>query len=306
MAVYEHTYKRYAGEVTPAWSRFLIIPRHAYRGVFQSKIFVAFFVACFIPPLVAAILIYLHHNVAALGILQANINELVPIDGSFFETFVTVQGWFAFFLTLLVGPPLVSRDLTNNALPLYLCRPLSRAEYVIGKMSVVLILTSLITWIPILLLFLFQSYLQGGGWLTANAWIAYAIWSGSWGWIILLALLSQAVSAWVKWRLIASAILLAIFFIPSIVGEVINNLFNTRYGNLISLTALTGNIRAGLFRSFSPTDTQAIEFRGGRIVRQIVLAQPPIWSHWLVLSVICLFCLWLLYTRVRAYEVVRG
>lgn len=305
MAVYEHTYKRYAGELTPTWSRFLIIPRHAFRGVFQSKLFVAFFVICFIPPLIAAILIYLHHNVNALGILQANINELVPIDGSFFQTFVSLQGSFAFFLTLLVGPPLVSRDLTNNGLPLYLCRPFSRAEYVIGKMSVVLFLTSLITWVPCLLLFLFQSYLEGGGWFTHNLWIAYAIWSGSWVWIILLALLSQAVSAWVKWRIVASAILLAIFFIPSIVGEAINALFQTRYGNLISLGALTGNIWAGLFRNFSPTVNQVQEFRNGRIIRQIVINQPPLWSHWLMLALICLFCLWLLYTRVRAYEVVR-
>ena len=31
MAVYEHTYKPYAGPLTPRWSRFLVIPRHAYR-----------------------------------------------------------------------------------------------------------------------------------------------------------------------------------------------------------------------------------------------------------------------------------
>jgi ABC-2 type transport system permease protein len=305
MAVYEHTYKRYTGEQTPAWSRFLIIPRHAYRAVFQSKIFVAFFVACFVAPLIFAILIYLHHNVNALGILQASIDELVPINGSFFQTFVSVQGSFAFFLTLLVGPPLVSRDLTNNGLPLYLCRPFSRAEYVIGKMSVVLILTSLITWIPGLLLFLFQSYLEGGGWLKANLWIAYAIWSGSWVWIIVLALLSQAISAWVKWRVIASAILIAIFFIPSILGEVINTLFQTRYGHLISLGSVVGNIWAGLFRTFNPVSSDVLEVRNGHIIRQVIINQPPLWSFWIVLALICLFCLWLLYTRVRAYEVVR-
>ena len=305
MAVYEHTYKRYAGELTPTWSRFLIIPRHAYRSVFQSKIFVAFFVACFIAPLVFAILIYLHHNVNALGILQANINELVPINNTFFQAFVSVQGSFAFFLTLLVGPPLVSRDLTSNGLPLYLCRPFSRAEYVIGKMSVLLILTSLITWIPGLLLFLFQSYLEGGGWFTQNLWIAYAIWSGSWVWIIVLALLSQAVSAWVKWRVVASAILLAIFFIPSILGEVINTLFQTRYGHLISLGALVGNIWAGLFRTFNPVSSSVVQGRNGRIVRDVIINQPPLWSFWLMLALVCLFCLWLLYTRVRAYEVVR-
>ena len=57
MAVYEQTYKRYAGPLTPEWSRFLIIPRHALRGTFNSKLFAAFFAFCFIPLLVEAILI---------------------------------------------------------------------------------------------------------------------------------------------------------------------------------------------------------------------------------------------------------
>jgi hypothetical protein len=132
MAVYEHNYKPFSGKLTPEWSRFLIIPRHAYRSVFQSKLFTAFFVVCMAYPLIAAILIYLHHNTQALGILQLQINELFPIDASFFQWYLFVQGQFAFYLNLLVGPPLISRDVANNALPLYLARPFSQSEYVMG------------------------------------------------------------------------------------------------------------------------------------------------------------------------------
>src|SRR5918996_1288272 len=239
MAVYEQTYKPYTGALTPEWSRFLIIPRHAFRGVFKSKLFTAFYVICFIPLLVEAVLIYLHHNVTALAIMQINARELLPIDGSFFQAFVNIQGGFAFFVALLVGPPLVSHDLRNNALPLYLCRPFSRTEYVMGKMSVLLILLSWITWIPQLLMFLFQSYLEGFAWFKANLWIAYAILIASLVWIILLALLTQTISALVKWRVVASAALLGLFFIPSVFGEFINVVFQTRWGNLISLGALT-------------------------------------------------------------------
>src|SRR5678810_929652 len=171
MAVYEVTYKPYLGRLTPDWSRFLVIPRHAFRDVFKSKLFTAFFAICFLPLLVEAILIYLHHNVNALAILRVNVRELIPIDASFFQAFVNLQAGFAFFVTLLVGPPLVSRDLRNNALPLYLCRPFSRAEYVMGKMSVLLILLSGITWVPPLLMFLFQSYLEGVAWFRDNLWI---------------------------------------------------------------------------------------------------------------------------------------
>jgi ABC-2 type transport system permease protein len=304
MAVYEHTYKQYLGKLTPEWSRFLVIPRHAFRDVFKSKLFTAFFVICFIPLLIEAILIYLHHNVNALAILKVDVRELIPIDASFFQTFVNLQGTFAFFVTLLVGPPLVARDLRNNALPLYLCRPFSRTEYVLGKMSVLLILLSAITWVPQLLLFLFQSYLEGASWFVNNLSLASAIFIGSVVWILLLALLSQAVSALVKWRVIASAALLGIFFIPSVFGEVINQLFLTRWGNIISLGALIKNVTAGLFGTFVQASGHVTEW-DGRIGREIIVNEPPLLASWFVLFLICVICLALLSRKVKAYEVVK-
>ena len=304
MAVYDHSYKNYAGALTPEWSRFLVLPRHAFRDVFKSKLFTAFFAICFLPLLVEAILIYLHHNVNALAIMRVNVRELIPVDASFFQTFVNLQGGFAFFVALLVGPPLVSRDLRNNALPLYLCRPFSRTEYVAGKMSVVLILLSAMTWVPQLLLFLFQAYLEGGRWLIDNLWIASAIFIGSFVWILLLALLTQAISALVKWRVIASGALLGLFFIPSVFGEVVNMIFRTRWGSLISLGALTRNISAGLFGTFEQTTTFITDMDGSGIVNRVQLTEPPLWTSWAVLFLVCAICLAILSAKVKAYEVV--
>ncbi|MEO7971331.1 MAG: ABC transporter permease subunit [bacterium] len=304
MAVYEQTYKQYLGKLTPEWSRFLIIPRHAFRDVFKSKLFTAFFIVCFLPLLVEAILIYLHHNVNALALLKVNVRELIPIDAFFFQTFVNLQATFAFFVTLLIGPPLVARDLRNNALPLYLCRPFSRTEYVLGKMSVLLILLSAMTWIPQLLLFCFQAYLEGAAWFVDNLWIASAIFIGSAVWILLLALLSQVVSALVKWRVVASGALLGIFFIPSVFGEVINQLFFTHWGNIISLGALMKNVSAGLFGTFVRTTGHLTDFDGS-VAREIVMNEPPLWASWFTLGLICLICLALLSRKVKAYEVIK-
>lgn len=304
MAVYEQTYRPYEGRLTPAWSRFLIVPRDAYRNVFASKLFTAFFVGCFIYPLVASILIYLHHNTNAMAILQTTVGDLVPIDADFFHTFVVTQAMLGFFLNILVGPPLISRDLANNALPLYLCRPFSRAEYVLGKMTVILILLSLITWVPGLLLFLFQSYLEGAGWFTRNIRIAGALFLGSLVWILLLALLSLAVSAWVKWRMAASAALLGLFFIPAAFAEVINDLFDTRWGNFVSLRAVMSAIWSGLFGNFVRQVRDVQERRDGRIIKEVILMEPPLWSSWAVLLLICLICSVLLVRKLRAYEVV--
>jgi ABC-2 type transport system permease protein len=306
MAVYEQTYKRYAGPLTPEWSRFLIIPRHALRGTFNSKLFAAFFSICFIPLLIEAILIYLRHNVGALAALTINVRELIPVDAFFFQVFVNIQNSFAFLLALLIGPPLVSRDLRNNALPLYLCRPFSRTEYVIGKMSVLLILLSLVTWIPQLLLFFFQSYLEGLAWFKANAWIATSIVIASLFWIMLLALLTQTISALVKWRVVASGALVALFLIPSAFGLFINEIFNTLWGNIISLIAIINNVTAGLFGTFERV-SEVRQVRGfeGTIVREVVLMEPPLWLSWTVLFIVCAICLALLSWRVKAYEVVK-
>jgi ABC-type transport system involved in multi-copper enzyme maturation permease subunit len=303
MAVYEHTYRRYAGLLTPEWSRFLIIPRHAYRGVFKSKLFTAFFVICFAPLLLEAILIYLHHNVNALAILKIDVRGLLPIDATFFEAFVGVQGGFAFLLTLLVGPPLVARDLTNNALPLYLCRPFTRAEYVFGKMCVVLILLSAITWVPGLLLFLFQAYLEGFSWFTDNLWIANAIFLSNVTWILLLALLSQTVSAWVKWRMAASAALIGVYLIPAVFSEVINQIFTTRWGHILSIDWLRRAVTAGLFGTFVQTDRHIANFDGAR-ASEVILSEPPVWFCWFALFFICVICLGLLSRKVKAYEVI--
>src|SRR5713226_2290545 len=280
MAVLERTYKQYEGRLSPEWSRFLIIPRHAYRDVFRSKLFTAFFALSFLCPLIFAILIYLHYNASALGLMRLNVRELLPIDASFFEAYVVIQGVTGFFLTMLAGPQQVSRDLTNNALPLYLCRPFTRSEYVVGKMSIVIILLSTMTWVPGLILFLLQSYLEGWSWFADNIWIASAIFIGSLVWILLLALMSQAISAWVKWLVAARAALLGAFFIPTAFAAIVNEIFQTHWGHIFDLRALIGNVWAGLFGTFVQQVSGQEQFRNDRMISQVVASEPPLWASW--------------------------
>jgi ABC-2 type transport system permease protein len=308
MAVYEHLYRAYDGEEVTHWSRFLVIPRYALREVFKSKLFTTLFILCFIYPLIAAILVYLRHNANAVSLLQIDITEILPIDNTFFNTFVSVQGAFAFILAVIVAPPLISRDLANNALPLYLCRPLTRVEYVLGKMAVVGFLLSCVTWIPGLLVFLLQASLAGGGWIWSNLWMVGPIVFGSMVWIVLLSLIALAISSLVKWRVVASGAMLGLFFVPSAFGEIINSLFLTKAGHIVSLWATINNIWLGLFRLFV---RQTGSVRGTvsnpiyeRQFFDIALLEPPLWASWLVLLLVCGVCILLLARRVRAYEVV--
>lgn len=292
MAVYGQSYKAYEGELTPSWSRFLVIPRYAYQDLFKYTLFVVLYVICFVPPLIFATIIYLHHNAAALAIFGVSGADIIPINGLFFSVFTGIQTSLAFIFTVIIGPVLISRDMANNGLPLYLCRPFTRFEYILGKASVLLILLSTITWIPGALLFLFQAYLEGGGWLAENYWMLYGIMVVCLAWIAMLTLLAMSFSAWIKWRTAASAALFAIFIIPTPIGFAVQGILNSNKGHLLNVGMALGIMTQELFglREDISVDDDDYIFSYG--------------DAWMVFFAYAALCLYMLWRKVRAYEVV--
>lgn len=286
MAVYKQTYKAYEGKRTPSWSRFLILMRYSYARLFQSRFLVLFLALCFFYPLGCAALIYLSHNSPALAMLKLQSNALPPIDGTFFYVFCVVQGVLALLLTAFVGPSLISPDLANGGLALHLSRPFSRTEYVAGKMTVLFVLLSVITWVPGLLLYAIQASCTGWVWIRPNLWLARSIVLGPVIWILLLSLIALALSAWVKWRIAAGACVLGLHFVGAGFAQAINQIMRTRNGSLINLSEVIHTIWGALFDTSRGTDLS---------VRQA----------WIVLGVTCVLCLGLLARRIRGFEVVK-
>ena len=288
MAVYKRTYAAYQGSFTPAWSRFMILHRYSFARLWQSRFLVMFFMASFFYPLGCVAYIYLSNNLSVLSSfgIPAPLSNFLKVDSSLFLYFCWVQGAFAYLLTAFIGPSLVSPDLVNGAMPLYLCRPFSRAEYVLGKMSVLIFLLSVVTWIPGLILFVIQASLAGWEWTTANAWIAGALMLGMLVWITVLSLIALAVSAWVKWKIAAGGLVLGVFFAGAGFGTALNSVMRTQYGTLLNLTQVIYTIWSQLFRVGT---TEGISAR----------------SAWICLAVVCAICLWMLLKRVRPFEVVK-
>jgi ABC-2 type transport system permease protein len=259
VAVYKQTYKDYEGKRTRTWSRFLILMRYSYARLFQTRFLVLFLALCFFYPLGCATLIYLSHNSPALAMLKVQANTLPAIDGKFFYIFSVVQGVLALLLTTLVGPSLISPDLTNGGLALYLSRPFSRTEYVAGKMTVLLVLLSLITWIPGLLLYAIQASCTGWTWIKPNLWLAGAIVLGPLIWIVVLSLIALALSAWVKWRIAAGAFVLGLHLVGAGLAQAINQILRTRNGSLINLGEVIHTVWADHFETIRGTDLSVIQ-----------------------------------------------
>jgi len=285
VAVYRRTYTSYSGALTPAWSRFLVLFRYSRRNLFRSKFQTGFFVLCFFYPLLCLICIYLAHHLSFLERYSGS-NQLLTIDNKFFFVFITVQGVLAFMLTAFTGPGLISPDLANGALPLYFCRPFSRAEYVLGKASVLAILLSEITWVPGLVLFAVQASLAGSSWTWNHLWIVSSLVLSSFLWIAILSLLAMALSAWVKWRIVAGALLLAVLFFGGGFGQAINAVMRTQSGHFIDIVYLIGTVWTSLFRIDNDRGISSS-------------------AAWIALLIYCGLCLALLVRKVRAYEVVK-
>jgi ABC-2 type transport system permease protein len=294
MAVYKRSYRAYDGAITSDRSRFLVLTRYGFYGLFDSRPFTGAFVLSFVPFLIAFAMIYLAHSNTIQSLLRMRGPSGLDINNYFFLAFLGAHAWLSFVLIAWQGPQLIASDLANNALPLILGRPLSRPEYVLGKFLVVATLVSVLTWVPMLVLFLLNAGLEGHGWIWSHLWLAGAILVASFMWIAIVGLVALATSAWLKWRVAASAAMLAFFFVGSAFGAAVNATLGTNWGHVFQVLYSVKLIWVGLFRV--PLSTaQGLDMMG-----------IPLWAAWLSVATTCGLSLLLLNFRLKARDVVRG
>ena len=104
---------------------------------------------------------------------------------------------------------------------------------------------------------------------------------------------ADTVSAWIRWRPLATAALFGLFVIGSGFGAVINEALDTRWGRLTMFGELEQAVWSQLFGG--------VEFFG-REWPEDPLPGPV---NWLVLAFLCAVALAALHRKIRAHEVVR-
>jgi len=284
MAVYKRTYKAYNGPLTHPATRFLVLQRYAFRSVFKSRMLLLGYVLCFIPGILMICVLYLNQNASVLALIR-QAPGVFKINAPFFMNFLGFQFTLAGILTAFIGPTLVAPDLVNGALSLYMSRPFSRAEYILGKGSVIATITGAITLLPALLMFLVQSSLMGWNWMLNNFYLANATFFACLVAISVLTLLALAMSALVRWRIVAGALILAVFAIGKGFASMINNVMRTDSGNYIDLQYLISKVSNDLFHVPNFTDN------------------IPVFAAWIALLAICGLLLYILNRKLRVCEV---
>jgi ABC-type transport system involved in multi-copper enzyme maturation permease subunit len=151
--IHDQGYRRYGGSRTEVGRSWQVITRAGVRTLIAKRAFLGLLLLAWAPFVVRAVQVYV-----ASAFQQASF--LAPKAETFFE-FLGQQGIFVFFITIYVGAGLIANDRRANALQVYLSKPLTRAEYVVGKLAILFIFLVGVTWLPAIALLLVQVMFAG-------------------------------------------------------------------------------------------------------------------------------------------------
>ena len=153
MPIHDQGYRRYGGERAAHGRAWAVIASAGIRTMLRKRAILGLLLLAWAPFFVRAVQIY-----AAANLPQASFLAPTP---EMFRDFLTQQAIFVFFIAVYAGSGLIATDRRANALQIYLSKPLSRVEYVFGKLAVLLAFLLLVTWVPAIVLLIVQVMFSG-------------------------------------------------------------------------------------------------------------------------------------------------
>ena len=286
MPIHTQDYRHWEGTLKPhLYTRWWIITKAELKLLAQRKI-VRLIVA--IPPviyiIVHAILIYISNQLP---------DAMLPfdVDARFFQKFLfrlvpIPSAMLIALIAIFGGSGLIATDLKNNALSLYLSKPLSWIDYLIGKFAVIGILLGCLTLVPGLLLFLEQALLADGSFLKENYWLPFSIIAYSVLIILSVSLLILFFSSLTSNPRYATIGFCAVWFGSPVIQQLLRLITRTSKTAVVSIWANYDILGSVLFDS---SRDHAVHW---------------VWSLLTLLALITL-CLFVLHRRIRAVEIVK-
>jgi ABC-2 type transport system permease protein len=279
MPIHDQGYRRYIGSRAEVGRSWQVITRAGIRTVLSKRAFLGLMLMAWSPFVVRAVQVYIAANFSQASFLAPKAET--------FREFLGQQGVFVFFVTIYVGAGLIANDRRANALQVYLSKPLTRAEYVAGKLAILFLFLIGVTWLPAIMLLLIQIMFAGSfTFVRENIFLLPAI--------TLFSLLQV---------LVASTTMLALSSLSKSARFV-----GVMYAGLIFFTSALFNALRGItgqssFAWISPTET--LEQIGNIIFRLDPPFAVPGFATVLTLMVLVGGSLVILERKVRGIEVVQ-
>ena len=153
MPIHDQGYRRYQGTRTPRGHAWAVITTAGLRTFFSRRVFIGLLLFSWLPFIVRTVQFYAAANFPQMA-------AIAPTPETF-RQFLDQQAPFVFFVSVYVGAGLIANDRRANALQIYLSKPLTRGEYVLGKMAILMTFLLMVTWLPAMVLLLAQVSFAG-------------------------------------------------------------------------------------------------------------------------------------------------
>ena len=278
MPIHDQTYRRYAGTRSAPGKAWSVIAVTGLRVLIGKRLFLMVMFFAWGWFVVRAVMLYLSASFPSY--------DLFAPSPEMFRDFFERQGLFVFFVTVYVGAGLIAADRRAHALQIYLSKPLTCAEYVAGKLAILLVVLLLVTWVPAMALLVLQVLFAGNlTFLRDNLFLLPAMTLFSALYALLASFTMLALSS-----LSTSARYVAVLYAGAV-------LFSDAM--FVAISAVTGGT-GGSWVSFRANLAQ---------VGDVVFRMPPRYdtpwavSFAMVLALIAV-SIWVLARRVRGVEVV--
>jgi ABC-2 type transport system permease protein len=153
--IHDQTYRRYGGRRDVVGRAWQVIAKNGILTMVRKRLFLALLLAAWVPFVVQAIIIYFSTNFA-------QVSTFLAVTAERFRTFLEWQQKLpVFIITVWVGAGLIANDKRANALQIYLSKPLTRFEYITGKLVVLGVFLLGVTLVPAFLLLVLQVAFSG-------------------------------------------------------------------------------------------------------------------------------------------------
>ncbi len=281
MPIYDQRYRRYEARNPLRELRFWPITREALKLVIARRAFLLLLLVAWVPFIARTIQVYVVTRFPEAG-------RVLPVDGRLFGEFLSGQLGFALLVSVFGGAGLIANDLRTGAILVYLSRPLTRVDYILGKLSALLSLNLFVTLAPALMLWIVAVSLAPEQFATLKLlWLPPAIVLHALVIGLAMGLMALAVSSLSKSARVAGLAFAGLFIGLEIARGVLRGMFRTPETGLVSLQ---GNLHALGNALFG--------------IQHRFFNQPwPLAA--LALLVMAALSLWVLRARVRAVEVVQ-
>jgi len=248
MPIHDQGYRRYVGRRIPLGRAWAVIAAAGIRAVLSRRRFIGLLILAWIPFVVRAVQFYFSANLPQAAFLAPTAET--------FREFLDQQQIFVFFITVSVGAGLIANDRRANALQIYLSKPLSRWEYVFGKLAILMAFLLLVTWVPAIALLIVQVLFAGNfSFFRANLYLFPAITLFSLIEVIMVAASMLALSSLSNSSRYVSILYAAlIFFTPALFG-VLRVVTGSSAMSLMSFPANLRQVGNAIFRLPLPYDT---------------------------------------------------